>query len=302
MKHHVCAALMVVMAGPASAQPVIEALPDEGARHVWQSRHFRIDHDFPLNEGDVRHLAAVAEGLRAAIEGHDMPWFSPPRGRPVISLFARSAGFTGVGGPEHAAGFYDHRNARVLLRAVAMFREVRGGRLVALPTADALLIHELTHLHTHGVNGTMPQWFVEGVAEYFAAAHAGGGRFDFGGIDARIIRHLQARTLARRPEIEAITVAGVAGLDQAAWDDALAAVDETRRYRPYATALMLVHYHLHGGEARAQWLREALEEASRPLPRRQPARKPALATDGVEESLARFWSSRGLTVRFVAAD
>lgn len=294
-------ALVCLHVPPASGAPALEARPDEGARRVWHTANFRIDHDFALPEADVRRIATVAEGLRVAVAAHPMPWHHPPEGRAVISLFARPEGFKEAGGPEHAAGFYDHRNRRVLLRGIAMFREVRGGRLVALPTADALLIHELTHLHTHGVNGRMPQWFVEGVAEYFCAIHAGGGRFDANDIDTRIRQYLIARTLAKGPEIHASRLDDIATLRQPDWDDLLKPLDESLRYRPYATALLLVHFHLHGGEARRVWLRDALENANRPPPRRgRPTPTPALETDGIEDLLARYWRNRGLAVRFTA--
>jgi hypothetical protein len=74
---------------------------------------------------------------------------------------------------------------------------------------------------------------------------------------------------------------------------------EEERYLAYGTALLLTHYHLHGGPERLAKVREILEKPDRlrkPSPFLTPDDGPA-----IEAALIRFWRTKGLDLRFANA-
>src|SRR5690606_33723219 len=115
---------------------------------------------------------------------------------------------------------------------------------------DDLIVHEIVHLCMHRTNSKLPQWLQEGLAEYFACAHRGEGRFDFRDMDVAIRDHLRVRFNPRDPKIVVARIGAISGLNWREWIDHLNAMPIDERYGAYATALLMTHYHLHGGRER----------------------------------------------------
>ncbi len=279
----------------------LTAQPDEDGRLVWHSPHFRIDSDVELRPDDLARLAQVAESTAAVLRAHPLPLFAPPlKGRPRIAIHGTDETYQKAGGAEGSAGFYignTRGTARVVIRAESLFAppHARPGRLPRQNDED-LVVHELVHLCMHRVNAGIPQWLAEGIAEYFASAHLGGGRFAFVNIDAAVRDHLRIRLNPDDPRIPLLPVAAIATLDSEEWLDYIKALPEERRYHAYSTALVLAHYHLHGGTERLERLRNLLDRASAGDDLAMfldPATAPA-----VESALGRYWQPKGLTLRF----
>lgn len=268
-------------------------MPDEGGWKIWQTPGFRIESDADLANEDLRRIAQIAESTAWVVKQHELPLASPPEGRTPIRIFSRDEDFIAAGGPKLSAGAYDAPRGRLMLRRSSWLRQPEGGVRRDVVRDEKLLVHELTHLNMHGHLGRLPQWFIEGIAEYFASAHRGAGRFDFSNPDASVRDHLRARANPRDPVVRLAGVAGIAALqDYKQWMAHLEKLPMADRVAPYGTALLLTHYYLHGGPERIEWLRERLTE-------RRPGRGlrptvPVIETDGVEEALRRYWKPRGL--------
>ncbi len=303
--------LLLLACGPGFANPLprdfpplkvdLTAQPDQGGRKVWHTTHFRIDYDVGLRGEDLTRLAQVAETTAAVLRAHPLPLFAPPlKGRPGISIHGGDEGYEAAGGVRGSAGFYigDRRgSARVVLRADSLFH-APGSERSRLPPRhnEDLVVHELVHLCMHRVNNGIPQWLAEGIAEYFSSAHRGGGRFSFGNIDASVRDHLRIRLNPDDPRIPLISVAEIATLDSEEWLDYIIRLPEEKRYHAYSTALILAHYHLHGGRERLERLRELLENAERR--NRPPVFLEKETAAEVEAALSRYWSPKGLTLVF----
>lgn len=277
---------------------VLVAQADEDGRKVWHTRFFRIDSDVELRPNELLRLAQVADTTAAAVKAHPLPLFAPPEGqRPRIAIHASAAAYKEEGGVHGTAGMYVARQALVLIQGEHLVRSPDATRSRLAPRQNEdLVVHELVHLCMHRTNARLQQWMVEGIAEYFASAHQGGGRFSFGDMDQAVRTHLRIRLSPDDPGIPLVPVARLVVLDNRGWLRYLDSLPVDERYRAYATALLLAHQQLHGGKTRLDALRKALTSPKNPrapdvliLPETAPA---------VEESLGRYWRPKGLTLEF----
>jgi hypothetical protein len=276
----------------------LEQQADEDGRRVWHTRFFRIDSDMELPRNQLLRLAQVADTTALVLKAHPLPLFAPPEGRRSrIAIYADAADYVKAGGFHGSAGFYVSRQALVLVSGdfLANPRDPSKALLPANYDED-IVVHELVHLCMHRQNAGLPQWLVEGLAEYFACAHEGGGRFFFADPDKAVREHLRSRLSPKNPVIPLIKVAEVAPVDGRGWLRLVESLPEEERYQAYATALLLAHYHLHGGPQRLEALKTLLETA--PRARREIVLLPQEAATDTQNSLTRFWKPKGMTLDF----
>ncbi|MCW1885765.1 DUF1570 domain-containing protein [Luteolibacter flavescens] len=282
--------------GPA----VVEAQADEGGRKVWHTRFFRIDSDLPLSATELARLSQVADTTALVVKAHPLPVFAPPEGkRPRIAIYSSDQDYVKAGGAPGSSGNYVGRAELVLIHGGYLTRppDATRSKLAARQDED-LVVHEIVHLCMHRVNHGVPQWLAEGIAEYFASAHTGAGRFSFADMDAAIRQHLRVRLSPDDPGIPLVRVEDLVGLDWRGWNQYVTDLPVDERYHAYATALLLAHYQLHGGEKRLADLKNTLAAAPK---NRRPVelltRETAVST---QEMLVRYWKPKGLTLEFPA--
>jgi len=274
---------------------VLEPQPDDGGRKVWNTRYFRLDSDMELRPNELARLSQVADSTAMVVKNYPLPLFAPPEGlRSRIAIYKESRDYVAAGGFAGTAGFYFSRRAVVLLEG-EYFVEGAGKGLPPNYNED-IMAHEVVHLCMHRVNRRLPQWLVEGIAEYFSCAHSGGGRYSFTDIDKSLRDHLRSRLSPKDPGIPLQPVADLATLDGHQWLEHVTGIAQEDRYQAYATALLLAHYYLHGGEARLEAVRRALVD-EKPADLITPADGPK-----IQEAMGRYWRSRGLTLEFPAKE
>ena len=163
---------------------------------------------------------------------------------------------------------------------------------------QGLLVHELVHMCMAKILWRLPPRFTEGVAEYFSVCHQGDGWYLFRDLESLIRDHLR-HAISRNKvgeKFHLIPVAEILKLDHAGWLKTSQNQFDGNAYLPYATALLLVHYHFHGGADRRAITKVHLSS----LPKLSTA-TPAFPTESanvIEERLAKYWSSRGLQLVF----
>ena len=271
-------------------------------RNSWTTPRFRIDADSGIDLKAVEKLAVIGESTFAVLSSHPLPVFAPPEGyKPRISLYQDSKAYEDAGAAKGSAGFYiGVGEARVLVRADYFLRAVVVEKSRLTPEMDEdLAVHELVHLGMHRKLAGLPQWFVDGAAEYFGSAHTGGGRFSFSRMDEAVRDHLRVKLNPRDPALRLLPVASISMLDDKGWLALMKSLPPEERYLAYGTALLLTHYHLHGGVERLERVRRMLEIAER---RKRP--QPFLGADeapAIEAALVRFWRNKGLELTFAAA-
>ena len=271
---------------------VLEAQAADEGRKVWNTRFFRLDSDMPLRAAELARLSQVADSTATVLRSYPLPLFAPPAQRSRISIYKEGEDYVNAGGFHGTAGFYFARRGVVLLRGDFFVEGADKG----MPPHyhEDIMAHEVVHLCMHKVNRKLPQWLVEGIAEYFSCAHLGGGRYSFSDIDNSLRNHLRSRLSPNDPGIPLEPVAGIATLDGHEWLEHVTAIANEDRYQAYATALLLAHYYLHGGEERLATLRTALA-AEKPADLIAPADGPK-----IQQSMSKYWKSRGLTLEFKA--
>lgn len=271
-------------------------------RNAWITPQFRIDADSGIAVESVGKLATIGASTFGALGSYPLPLFAPPVGyKPQISLYLSEQAYESAGAAKGSAGFYiGVGEARVLVRADYFLRAVVVEKSRLTPDMDEdLVVHELVHLGMHQKLTGLPQWFVDGIAEYFGSAHTGGGRFSFSRMDEAVRDHLRVKLSPRDASLRLLPVASIATLDDEGWLALMKSLPSEERYLAYGTALLLTHYHLHGGAERLQRVRRMLEDAER---RRIPA--PFLTLDdapAIEAALIRFWRNKGLELKFAVA-
>jgi len=281
---------------PAAAAPRAQA--DEGPLKVWHSAHFRIEMKTALPQADLARLARVADATANAVKAHPLPLFAPPDGRPRITVFATDAEYTANGGVPGTAGFYQGRGEpRVLIHGGHLARASHEGPTRLPPRLnDDLIVHEIVHLCMHHRNVMLPQWLQEGLAEYFASAHRGDGRFLFTDMDGAIRDHLRVRLSPGNPKIVVARVGSISGLDTRQWITHLSGLPESDRYGAYASALLMTHCFLHGGPQRLETIKSLLTAARSRRGAENPV--PPAAGPELETALFRYWQPRGLSPMF----
>lgn len=279
-------------------EPAVAIPQQDKTAHVWHTRVFRIESDQPLDRPDLETLARVADTTAKAVEAFPLPLFHPPRDeRPRILLLDDQEAYRQSGANPDTAGTYHGRKRVVLVNRRYLFRETSNVRRTPAPDED-LVVHELVHLCMHRVQPQLPQWLCEGIAEYFAVAHRGGGRFDFRHLETEIAPTILHRLGAEDRRATLVAIADLANLDARAWVRQQNRMEPTTRYQAYATSLLLIHYYLHGSDERRAEIKAAL--ALRDRPHRHPVRFEDLVenADSIQDSLTRYWRTRGLDLAF----
>ncbi|MES2924162.1 MAG: hypothetical protein V4819_21605 [Verrucomicrobiota bacterium] len=281
---------------------ILETPATENGRNAWMTPRFRIDADTSIGVETVRKLAILGESTAAVLSAYPLPLSAPPeKSKLRISLYADALAYENAGAAKGSAGYYSGKgDPRVMIRADYFLSAVVVERSRLTPDMDEdLAVHELVHLCMHRKFTGLPQWFAEGIAEYFSCAHRGGGRFSFSRMDDAVRDHLRVKLSPRNPAIRLLPVASISALDDKEWLELMKSLPAEERFLAYGTALLLTHYHLHGGPERLDRVRVMLEKADR---QRKP--EPFLGQDGgpvIEAALIRFWQTKGLTLRFANA-
>jgi len=278
----------------------LDELPSEQTGTRFRTHRFEISSDAPIQRDQAAKFSQVIDSVPMAVSRLPLPLLAPPEGElPRIQVVTRAEDYQAAGGPAGTAGFYDSRGPRLLVLRRHLLNSPADAtsRLGPSPNQD-LLVHELGHLCMHRYLGRTPQWFAEGACEYLACLHHADGRFRFRNPDAAIREHLRSRFNPRDPLTPVTSIKHLAGLSGDGWTNLTNHMPAQDRYRNYATALLLFHYHLQGGAERLENTRRRLETS---LIQRNPSIQwldPQEITS-LQQSLTRFWQPRGLQLRFV---
>lgn len=284
------------------ARPVKLKISDDtpdGSR-VVTTRHFRMIAETRIGRQDLARFARVVESVPQLIRSHPLPlWARHQKDVVEIILCKDEASFVRAGANEGAVGWWDGRRGKVLIRADYFLAPPQPGnsRLQARPD-QGLLVHELVHMAMSGLLWRLPPWFSEGVAEYFSVCHQGDGWYLFRDLESLIRDHLR-HAISRNKvgdKFHLVPVSRILNLDHQGWIKTSQNQFNGNAYLPYATALLLVHYHFHGGANRRAITKAHLSS----LPKRSTA-TPEFPTEPahvIEERLVKYWSSRGLQLVF----
>jgi len=289
------------VAWPLSFQPkarhgATKPLPDKGTLKRYQSRHFIVESPVALQKTQLGLFVQTIESVPEVMKQLPLSLFTPPRnGRATVRLVNEESSFIQAGGSKGAAGFYNGRSRQVILRGEYFLSEA--GR--ARPNYD-LLIHELTHLCMHENLWKYQPWFHEGIAEYLAAAHSHEGNFRFNQIATKIKDHVRGRVNRPTGSVTVRSLVELVELSSKDWSLEVSKKSPEEALRLYNSALLLVHYQLHGGPRRRQETEDYLKAIGTVNYTKD--FRPRLVTfksaQSIESRLKRYWSPKGLQLIF----
>lgn len=280
-----------------NSQPVLSSLPDHESATVWSSGNFVILCEIELPRPRLESLARTIESVPRLFKRLPLPlWLPPASEQAVLRLCANETNFVARGAPVDAAGCYLPRRGEIVIRGDLYLNppQAKATRLQVGPNDD-LLIHELTHLAMHQYGGRLPAWLSEGLAEYFASCHLGKGHFDFSQSSRLIRQHIEKfYPIERYPALSLPPLEILAERNGNEWLRSNREAAPEDRYRPYAAALLLAHYHLEGGRARREALSKTLSAALETRTRQKILEDP----ETIEKKLMTYWKAKGLLIDF----
>lgn len=291
---------------PAAAEETDAASADSSAPIPMPE--IEIDSEVGIPGPESERLRRIVVGTLREVGRFPLPIADPSGEKARVLIRATRESYTEAGGIEGTAGRYLGRSRTVVIDASYLL----DARTTADPAVrEALLVHEAAHLAMHTRQRNMPQWLVEGLCEWFAAAHTGDGEFQENDPHSAIRSHLLRRYQLRPPAtIDLLPIAEITKLSPEEWDSLIERLPVERKHHAYTTALLLTHYLVFGGAERREWVRELVEDAATPRPRGRRggrAEIPSGLADALEESadiedaLTRFWHQQALTLRFTPA-
>ena len=269
---------------------------------IVESPHFRIVAETDIGRQDLSRFAGVVESVPQLIKSHPLRlWHSPQKSITDILLCKDETSFAKAGGNKGAVGWWDGDKGRVLIRADYFLAPPRteNSRLQAQPD-EGLLVHELVHASMSASLWRLPPWFTEGIAEYFSVCHQGNGWYLFRDLESLIRNHLRHAVSRNKvgQHFHLIPVSSILGLNHQGWIKASQNQPGGNAYLPYATALLLVHYHLHGGAERREKTSAHLQKIQNLSPRNTSPAFPTEDAEVIQKRLVNYWSSRGLQLIF----
>jgi len=288
------------------AKPVNLRINDktEDGSLVVESPHFRMVAETRIGRQDLTRFARVVESVPQLIKSHPLRlWNSPRKSITDIILCKDETSFVKAGGDEGAVGWWDGHKEQVLIRSDYFLAppQTENSRLQAQPD-EGLLVHELVHASMSASLWRLPSWFTEGIAEYFSVCHQGGGWYLFRDLDSLIRNHLR-RAISRNKvgeHFHLVPVPSILALSHQDWIKVSQSQPGGNAYLPYATALLLVHYHLHGGAERRAKTSAHLAKIQGLSPRNKMPAFPTEDPGFIQKRLVNYWSSRGLQLVFRA--
>ncbi len=141
--------------------------------YVYKTPHFRFIADVNLGTALMKDLARVFELTYQLHSVSPLGTLAEPENNGLFDarLFGKTADYKTAGGPESTAGVY-LLNEKVFLAPLDLMGVREGSNGWRKDSDDydlSTIIHELTHLLTHGMLDNLPTWVNEGYAEYIAS-------------------------------------------------------------------------------------------------------------------------------------
>lgn len=266
---------------------------------VATTQHYRLISETKINLPDFERFATVLESVPYLIENFPIPLWAPPskKGTDVFICKDR-ASYTKRGGSAGSVGWYNgYKNHSLILASYFLNPPTaKPTRLRPRPNQD-ILVHEMIHMSMHGLLPRTPPWFYEGVAEYFSVCHQGNGWYIFRALDTHV-RDQVKHGVPPHPDgtIHLLSVKTILNMHAPGWLQITNGSVENP-YLPYATGLLLAHYHFSSAKRR-EAVSTHLEKLHK-LTRRD--RTPTFPTEDakvIQERLVKYWAPRGLNLVF----
>ena len=217
-------------------------------RYVYRTEHFEFESQGKFSISLLREVSRVFEATYELLRA--LPWQIDPRPPSGSHFKARllknKEAYIEAGGPPNSGGVYKSLTETFYapFESVGLKPYGKGFTKDADYRADTL-VHELTHQMMHFWLNYLPQWVVEGTAEYTENLPLSTGRFRVASAKTGLkdyLEFLKKRTMGGVPEPYSIDK--LFKITNEEWNDTMAS-DPTLVRRMYFTSYLLVYYFMH---------------------------------------------------------
>jgi hypothetical protein len=254
--------VVAVDAAAVKAEVVSE---DPGSeRFVYRTQSFEFESQGKFSQTLLREIGRNFEATRELVAA--LPWGitpAPENGKHFRArLFRNRESYLAAGGPQNSGGVY--MGGRGIF--MVPFESIGVKTVGKAYTKDDdfrshTLVHELTHQMMHGSLRILPQWVVEGTAEYTATLPFKAGRFRVASAKSGLkdyLDHLKNETQNGVPE--PYSLEKLFAVSNEEWNSILQR-DPQVSHRLYFTSYLLVYYFMHmdgkgDGQSFARYFRE----------------------------------------------
>lgn len=235
---------------------------ERNEKFVYRTQHFEFESQGKFTQGLLREVARNFEATYELLKV--LPWGIDPRpdsgGYFRARLFRTRLVYEAEGGPKNSGGVYQRRNKIFMVPFDSIGLKLVGKSYAKdLDFDTSTLVHELTHQMMHSWLGLLPQWIIEGTAEYTGALPLKLGRFRVSAAKTGLRNYLEAFKRGRGVPL-AYPLEELFPITNEKWNEILEK-EPLVSGRLYFTSFLLVYYFMHldgagDGELFLQYFRE----------------------------------------------
>lgn len=220
----------------------------EGGEFIYETDHYEFRCDAKLGASLVREFARLFEAtylLNRQLPLNLEPQPESGRKKFLALLFKEKQDYYDAGAIPGSAGVYMGGQQCLMVPMESLGVRQVGKRFSLDRDADnTTLIHEITHQMMHHWIPKLPTWYIEGSAEYVAAAKYRQGRFSLNRMGDNVVQYLKANKGVWDKKWTMWHVNHLMQIDGEYWSSAIGA-DKEVSIRNYASSAILTFYFYH---------------------------------------------------------
>jgi hypothetical protein len=219
-------------------------------KYVYRTQHFEFESQGKFNQSLLREVARNFEATYELLKA--LPWGVDPKPGPSSGdhfkarLLKDKGAYFGAGGPPNSAGVYMSKTETFLVPFESIGVKLVGKSYAKDEDFDySTMVHELTHQMMHYWLDLLPQWIVEGTAEYTGTLPLRTGKFRVSAAKNGLkdyAEFLKKRSVGGMPQ--PYPLEKLFSVTNEEWGEILAG-DPTVSRRLYFTSYLLVYYFMH---------------------------------------------------------
>ncbi len=233
-------------------------------KFVYRTPHFEFESQGKFSQSLLREVARNFEATYELVKA--LPWFISPEPengqRFKARLLRTKEDYHAAGGPPNSGGVYMGREALFMVPFESIGVKVVGKSFAKDEDFKThTMVHELTHQMMHASIRLLPQWIVEGTAEYTGTLPLKTGKFRLSAAKNGLKDYLEYLKKDTRGGVpEAYPLEKLFPITNKEWNKILED-DPNVSHRLYFTSYLLVYYFMHldgkgDGQLFARYCRE----------------------------------------------
>lgn len=255
--------------GVETANIKVEVVSEDAAaeKYVYRTEHFEFESQGKFNQSLLREVARNFEATYELLKA--LPWKIDPKPASgnlfKAQLFKTREAYLAAGGLPNSGGIYRSEKEAFMVPFDSIGVKTVGKSYAKDDNFEThTMVHELTHEMMHFWLGLLPQWVVEGTAEYTGTLPLRTGHFRLSAAKNGLkdyVEFLKKRTVAGMPEPYPLDK--LFPITNEEWSETLA-TDPRASHRLYFTSFLLTYYFMHldgkgDGQLFARFFREVGE-------------------------------------------